>query len=144
GPAFAPQGDDGPWVYPAASRFITQFFAIGAITDTITWRSCPLEVKVVPGLEVVALGQQEAWLLTKVVFWGILIFVILKLLLASFQIKIELRPLDLKINSLGYSHRVTVMDSSAMALLRPLLRPELDFHDARKGGDRDPSLTLGE
>jgi hypothetical protein len=56
------------------------------------------------------LGQQEAWLLTKAVFWGILIFVILKLLLASFQIKIELRPLGLKINSLGYSHRVTVVD----------------------------------
>jgi hypothetical protein len=60
-----------------------------------------LALKVVPGLEVVVLGQQEAWLLTKAVFWGILIFVILKLLLASFQIKIELRPLDSKTNSLS-------------------------------------------
>jgi hypothetical protein len=51
------------------------------------------------------LDQEEAWLRTKLVFWGIVIFIILKLLLASLLIKMQPQPLDLKINSLGCSYR---------------------------------------
>jgi hypothetical protein len=35
------------------------------------------------------LDQEEAWLRTKLVFWGILIFVIPKFVLASLLIKVE-------------------------------------------------------
>ncbi len=41
------------------------------------------------------LDQEEAWWLTKLVFRGILIFIILKLVLAFLLTKIEPQPLDL-------------------------------------------------
>jgi hypothetical protein len=47
------------------------------------------------------LDQEQAWRLTRLVFWGILIFIVLKLVVASLLIKVEPLALDLKINFLG-------------------------------------------
>ena len=50
------------------------------------------------------LDQEQAWWLTRLVFWGILIFIVLKLVVASLLIKVEPWPLDLKIIFLGCSY----------------------------------------
>ena len=50
------------------------------------------------------LDQEQAWRLTRLVFWGTLIFIVLKLVVASLLIKVEPWPLDLKINFLGCSY----------------------------------------
>jgi hypothetical protein len=47
----------------------------------------------------------EAWWLTKLVFWGILIFIILKLGLTLLLMKIEPQHPILGLNSLGCSYR---------------------------------------
>jgi hypothetical protein len=43
------------------------------------------------------LDQEEAWRLTKLVFWGILIFTVLRIMLVSLLIKLEPQALELKI-----------------------------------------------